>query len=149
MNLYTGFLAAALIVASYGGTLYLGVSYGEDKEIARASKTQDIVDQAQEAMVRAAATAIATIKPEHVTVNQKVQREIQTNTVYRDCVNTPSMLDNINQALTGRAPVASDSQLPGPSTPARPDFWGRSRAPSGPGLSIPRVPSSSTGPANP
>ena len=65
-----------------------------------------------EAAQTGAAAAIAANKPVNQTIVQKATREVQTNTVYRDCLNTAGQLRNINQALTGAAQPAGDSQLP-------------------------------------
>lgn len=66
-----------------------------------------------EAAQDGAAKAIAANKPINQTIVQKVQHEIETNTVYRDCRNTPDGLFRINEALTGRAQPAGDGKLPG------------------------------------
>ena len=66
--------------------------------------------------MEAAATEIAKIDLTSTTINRKVEHEIQTNTVYRDCVLPSSGVQLIREAY-GAAPVA-DSKLPAPGAPA-------------------------------
>ncbi len=94
-----------------GGTWY-GTGLGEDKEYAKRAREDRIVQQAGEAAQSAAASVIAANKPVNQTIVQKVQREIQTNTVYADCRHSPDGLRLVNQAITGRAQPVSGVQLP-------------------------------------
>lgn len=110
----TGYLVAiiaALLMSA--GTLFYGIDIGQTREIAKQKNIDDVVRQVSEAAQAAAATAIASQQPINRTIVQKAVREIETNTVYRECVNTPEQLRNINAALTGRTEPASDSKLPG------------------------------------
>lgn len=113
----TGYLAIILagLLATVGGVFY-GIDIGQTREIAKQKTTDDLVRQVTEAAQNGAATAIAANKPVNQTIVQKATREVQTNTVYRDCLNTAGQLRNINQALTGTAQPAGDSQLPSPGS---------------------------------
>lgn len=103
--------AFACACSLIGGTWY-GTGLGEDKEYAKRAREDAIVQKAGEAAQSAAAAAIAANKPINQTIVQKVQREIQTNTVYADCRHSPDGLRLVNQAITGRAQPAGDGQLP-------------------------------------
>ena len=102
-------IAALLAVV---GAFFYGEHTGAAGEIANQKKQDDIVAAVTAAAQTGAATAIAAQQPINRTIVQKATREIETNTVYRDCVNTAGQLRNINQALTGAAQPAGDSQLP-------------------------------------
>lgn len=110
MNPYV-IIVALLAVA---GAFFYGEHTGAAGEIAKQKKLDDVIQKVTEAAQTGAATAIAANKPINQTIVQKATREVQTNTVYRDCLNTAGQLRNINQALTGAAQPAGDSQLPGP-----------------------------------
>ena len=104
-------IAALLAVA---GAFFYGEHTGAAGEIAKQAKLDNVIQKVTEAAQTGAATAIAANKPINQTIVQKATREVQTNTVYRDCLNTAGQLRNINQALTGAAQPAGDSQLPSP-----------------------------------
>lgn len=110
MNPYIILAAVLACIGSY----FFGIDTGVDRCQAEAKKTDEIVREVAEAAQQGAATAIAAQQPINRTIVQKATREIETNTVYRDCVNTASQLHNINAALTGQAQPAGDSKLPGP-----------------------------------
>ena len=101
-------------VSSVGFGVWYGMDLGQDKEYAKRAREDAIVQKVSDAAQIAAATAIAANKPINQTIVQRATREVQTNTVYRDCRNTVNGLRDINQALTGADQPASDSQLPGP-----------------------------------
>ena len=106
------YIIIAALLACVGAFFY-GEHTGAAGEIAKQAKLDNVILKVTEAAQTAAATAIATNKPVNQTIVQKATREVQTNTVYRDCLNTAGQLRNINQALTGAAQPAGDSQLPG------------------------------------
>ena len=54
------------------------------------------------------AHALAKMRPQYTTIKQELQREINTNTVYADCVLPDSGVRRVNQALAG-APTAPAS----------------------------------------
>ena len=99
-------------VSSVGFGVLYGMDLGQDKEYAKRAREDAIVQKVSDAAQTAAATAIAANKPRNQTIIQKATREVQTNTVYRTCINTADQLRNINQALIGTDQPASDSQLP-------------------------------------
>ena len=101
-------------VSSVGFGVWYGMDLGQDKEYAKRAREDAIIQKVSDAAQTAAAKAIAANKPINQTIVQKATREVQTNTVYRTCINTADQLRNINQALTGTAPTVGDSQLPSP-----------------------------------
>lgn len=105
-------------VSSVGYAGYKGADYGETKAIAAQTKLDDAVKKTREAALEGAAQAIALNKPINQTIVQKVQREIQTNTIYTECRHTATGLRGVNEAITGK-PVqpAADSKLPGVVAP--------------------------------
>jgi hypothetical protein len=104
-------LIIAALLAVVGAFLY-GEHTGAAGEIAKQKTLDDVIRDVREAAQTGAANAIAANKPVNQTIVQKATREIETNTVYHDCVNTAGQLRNINQALTGIAQPAGDSKLP-------------------------------------
>lgn len=102
-------LGAALACA---GAFWYGTEVGADGEIAKQKKLDDVVIAVKEAAQTGAAVAIAANQPVNKTIVQKVQHEIQTNTVYAECKHTDAGLRGINEALTGRPQPAGDSKLP-------------------------------------
>ena len=104
-------------VLACAGSFWYGTGVGADSEIAKQKKLDDVVLAVKEAAQDGAAKSIAANKPINQTIVQKVQHEIETNTVYRDCRNTPDGVLRINEALTGRAQPPGDRKLPGAGAP--------------------------------
>lgn len=108
-------LAAA--VAGAAGYLYGRVD-GAALTQAQIANAAQVEQRATDAAAKAAAKAIAGIRVQHQTIQSRVEREIQTNTVYRECVHAPGVRDSINEALTGRANSGPDAGVPS-AQPAR------------------------------
>jgi hypothetical protein len=118
MNPYILLAIGLAWVASVGFAGYKGADYGETKAKADQATLDDAVKKTREAAIEGAAKAIAANKPINQTIVQKVQREIQTNTVYASCKHSPDGLRGINEALTGKpSQPAGDSKLPGTIAP--------------------------------
>jgi len=98
---------------SFAAGTWYGTGLGEDREYAKRAREDALVTQVRETSERAAADAIAKIKPRNVTIQQEIQREIETRTEYRDCRHGPGGMQLINEALTGRPQPAGGGQLPG------------------------------------
>lgn len=97
-------LAFALLLGlgAVGTGLYAkGRADGRAIEQATDLRERQIGELAAEKAATAAAGAISRIKVQHKTITAEVQREVQTNTVYRDCQHSPEQLQRINAALTG------------------------------------------------
>lgn len=89
--------------AMVGGAYYQGRQDGESKIVAQEAREREIAAEAVDAANNTAAQAIASIKVQHRTVTQEVQREVAERVVYRECLHSPDGLRNINAAITGRA----------------------------------------------
>lgn len=119
MILYTALAGLLATVLAFGAGTWYGIGLGEDKEFAKRAREDAIVQKVQDAANVSAAEAIAKIKPQNVTIRQEVEREIRTNTVYRDCRNTPDGMRGINEAITGKKEPAGDRKLPRAVAPER------------------------------
>lgn len=111
MNLILVAILATLL--SGAGGVWYGIGLGEDRLIAEQAKEAKVIADTRELAMQGAAAAIAANKPINTTILQEVQREIRTNTVYRDCVHSAEQLRRINAAITGkRAEPAGSGVLP-------------------------------------
>lgn len=108
MNPYLIIAFLVTILGAGAGGFKLGV----DHEVASQAREDEHIAQAVDAATNAAADAIAKLKPKFTTIQNEVQREIQTNTVYTDCKLSPDGLLLANRALSGGL-SASKSKLPG------------------------------------
>jgi hypothetical protein len=106
------YLIIACLVAILGAGAG-GFKLGADHEVAAQSREQNHIAEAIDAANNAAAQSIAKIKVNNTTIQNEVQREIQTQTIYNDatCRHTADGLRLVNKALTN-SPAASDSKLP-------------------------------------
>lgn len=104
------YLIIAVLIA-FMGAGFGGFKLGVDHEKASQIDKQESIAEAVDAANNAAAQAIASLKPKFTTIQNEVQHEIRTNTVYVDCKQSPDGLRLLNQALNGGQP-ASDSKLP-------------------------------------
>jgi hypothetical protein len=94
-----------LVYLVIGAAIFIsGVKVGVDHEVAGQARAERLVASAKEEMQTAAAEAIAKIKPKYTTIQNEVQREIHTETVYADCRHSPDGLRLVNQAL-GTKPI--------------------------------------------
>lgn len=118
MTRYAIILAAVLGVII--GAFAYGVSVGKDSEKATQARIDQATQDTREAAQQGAAKAIAQIKVTNTTIRGEVQREIQTNTVYRDCRVPTDGLRIINDALKGQRSVSPGSgQLSITDSPGR------------------------------
>lgn len=103
MNPYA--IIAALIVwgASIGGTAWWFYGSGQDSEKAKQADIEKAVQATREAAQLGAAEAISKIEIKQQTIVQKVQHEIQTKPVYRDCVVPADGVRLLNDAINGKA----------------------------------------------
>jgi glutamine synthetase len=88
-----------------------GFKLGIDHEKAGQARDEQRIESAKQAMAEAAAEAISKIKVVNTTVQNEVQREIRTNTVYADCKHSDDGLRLLNNAITNGG-SAGDSKLP-------------------------------------
>jgi hypothetical protein len=93
-------LAAILIlIASVFG---VGVRYGSTTKQAEWDADKIASKDATSRALQAAASAIAQIDIKQQTIVQKVQHEVQTKTVYRDCVIPDDGVRLLNDAVESR-----------------------------------------------
>lgn len=99
--------------ASVGGAGWYGMGLGEDRIIAKQASDDKIRQDTREAAQLGAADAIAKLKPVNTTIRAKTETIVRESPVYRDCLNTPDGLRNINAALAGQpAEPAGGERLP-------------------------------------
>lgn len=115
MNPYL-IIAALLAVLGAGAG---GFKLGADHQLAAQTREQNHIAEAVDAANAAAAQAIAQIKPKYTTIQNEVQREIRTNTVFADCKLPADSLRLVNQALNGGAEAPGGGKLPGADAPKR------------------------------
>jgi hypothetical protein len=110
INPYT--LLGALLVwaATLGGAFWYGTHIEADHKDAVQARERAIGDTAAARAADAAASAIAGIRVVNTTIQARVQHEIETHTVYRDCEHTPDGLRLVNDALRN---VKQTSELAG------------------------------------
>jgi len=103
----------ALIVAIVAALVSGGVGFklGMDHQQASEIDKREVVAEAVDAATNAAAEAIAKLAPKYTTIHNKLEREIETHTVYADCRLTPDGLLLANQALSGGKPAVK-GELP-------------------------------------
>lgn len=89
-----------------------GFKLGIDHELAQQSREDKMVLKAEAVMTKTAAEAISEIKPKYTTIQGKLEKQIETNTVYRDCKLDPIGLQLANQALRGGTETPADGKLP-------------------------------------
>lgn len=108
MNPYliVAFLVAVLAAGAGGFKL------GADHEVASQARADEQLQKAEEKMTKAAADAIAQLRPKYTTIQGKLEKQIETNTVYRDCKLDPIGLSLVNQALTGGTEAPASGKLP-------------------------------------
>lgn len=94
-----------LIAAVFGA----GVRYGATSKQAEWDAATLSSKDAQDKALQAAASAIAQIEVKQQTIVQKVQHEVQTKTVYRDCIVPADGRGLLNAAIESRDKPAGDS----------------------------------------
>lgn len=92
---------------------------GNDRENMIKARSADItkaIEDTREQARLGTAQAISQIHLNQVTIKGRVEHEIETHTVYRDCVHTPDSMRLINAALQNQPISGSDGsgQLPAP-----------------------------------
>lgn len=109
----TAAIEVALSIGIVAGAFAYGHHIGAQQEQAKQLAVEVATLQTRQVMQDAAAEAISNIKVTNTTIRGEVQREIQTNTVYRDCKLPADGLRIINEAITGkRTQPAGSGQLP-------------------------------------
>lgn len=109
-------IAAGLLWgASTLGAFFYGTTVGKDSLTAQVAREDKIAAKATEAAASAAAVAISGIEVKNVSITQKMQREVLTREVFRDCRSGDDAVRLLNSA-PGIAPAgpgaAGGGQLP-------------------------------------
>ena len=116
MNLYAALAGVILWGASLVGAYFSGVGVGADHEVAAAARDNAIAAKANDAAASAVAGALSRIEVKNVTIQQKLEREIRTREVFRDCRSGDAALQLLNATpgVAASGPVsARDRELPG------------------------------------
>lgn len=98
----------ALILA-FAGVFGIGCRYGLNAKQGEWDAAVKAESEAKDKALQAAAQAIAQIEVRQQTIVQKVQHEVQTKTVYRDCIVPADGRGLLNAAISARDKPASDS----------------------------------------
>jgi len=101
-----------VIVAALGGTHIKAYQMGADHEVATQAREDAQIAKAVDAANATAAVAIAQIRPKYTTISNKLEKQLETHTLYRDCKLDPVGLQLLNQALAGGTEAPSDGKLP-------------------------------------
>lgn len=103
-------VAALLAVLGAGAG---GFKLGADHEVAARAREDAHITQAIDKATEVSAQAIAALKPKYTTIQGKLEKTIETHTVFRDCRLDPVGLQLANQALDpGGAYALGGSKLP-------------------------------------
>lgn len=108
MNPYAILGAALLAIAAYGAGRWDGGRLKEGEQ----DRTKLAVEEAARAARKSTAKAIASIKVQNTTIQQRLEKEVRREPVYRDCRLTPGGLRDLNEALAGTGPVAGPGGVP-------------------------------------
>jgi len=109
MNPYILLALIGAILAAGAGGFKLGV----DHEFASQAREDAHIAQAVDAATAVAAKAIGELRPKYTTIQGKLEKQIETHTVFRDCRLDPISLQLANQALNAGNPATGSSKLPG------------------------------------
>lgn len=110
LNPYVILGAIIFWMVSIGGAGFQGYRMGIDHEKASKEEDERIVQEIQEKVALVTAEAISKIKIDYKIINQTLEKEINENTVYSDCVHSDIGLQSLNDALEGRS--TSNRKLP-------------------------------------
>lgn len=119
MNPYAAGAALLVVLGSYAGTFYVGSEYGRGRAERDAKQAEQLADAAAVKALQQMPDLLSNLKITNQTIYQKAIREIQTNTVYRDCRHDDGMFNALNNALAGRpGPRPGGDQPAVPAAPA-------------------------------
>ena len=120
MNPYAIIVTLALGIAGVAGAGWGGFRLGVEHQKSAEADRDQAIREAVDLAGQRAAQAINKIRVVNTTIQNEVQHETRTHTVYIDCRHTPDGLRLVNAALAGGpAQPAAAGQLSSPDTPAR------------------------------
>jgi len=105
------YLIVVALVAYFAAGL-AGFRLGIDHQKAQEVDKTELVSEAVDAANAASAAVLASLRPKYTTIQNEVQREVQTHTIYTDCKLSPDGLLLANQALTGGTKPSGGGELP-------------------------------------
>jgi hypothetical protein len=108
MNPYLIIAALLTVIGAGAGGFKLGVDHEKAGQISKQESIAEAVDAANNVW----ADKVASLKPTFTTIQNKVQHEVETHTVYADCKLSPDGLLLANQALSGGAKPVGQGELP-------------------------------------
>ena len=113
MNPYAIIASLVLTILGVCGAGWIGFQTGIDHQKSSESDRNEAIRLAADQASQVAAAAINKIKVVNTTIQQEIQHETRTNTVYLDCRHTPDGLRLINSTLSGDQTITpGGSQLP-------------------------------------
>jgi len=96
MNPYIIIFALVSLMGAGWGGFTLGVDHEKAIQVDR----QDAIAEAVDAANNVWADKVASLKPTFTTIQNKVEKQIETNVVYRDCKVTEEVMRLVNEALS-------------------------------------------------
>jgi hypothetical protein len=115
MNPYALLVGALVFAGAVSSAYFYGIEVGSDREVAADAREKKIAAIATDAAASAAANAISRIEVKNVTIQNKLQREVLTREVFRDCRSGDNAVQLLNSG-PAIAPAASGAagsgQLP-------------------------------------
>ena len=96
-----------------------GFKLGADHEVASQARNDEQIKKVEDAVIAANATAIAQIKPRYTTIQGKLEKQYETQTVFRDC-----KLDDVSFRLLNEALASPSDQKAGRVVSDRKPFEG-------------------------
>lgn len=91
---YKWAVVGVAVLALTAGSARLGYNYSEGKH----AREEVLIMKAGEKAAQTAAAAIAKIEVKVAPIRERVTHEIQTEVRYKECVNTPAVMESINEA---------------------------------------------------
>lgn len=88
-----------VLVAFFCGLLYGAYQLGRETKQGEWDASDLATAESRQEIVEAAARKIAKIEVKSETIIKPIQKEIRTNTVYRDCKHSPDQLRNLNELI--------------------------------------------------
>lgn len=118
MNPYAIIAALVLAAAAIGGAYWQGRNDGRDACEALQAREDAVRQETRELAQQGAADAIGKLEVKHVTIKQKLEREVREKTVFAECRSGPDSVRIYNSGVAGGAESAGGSELP-TSNPSR------------------------------
>jgi hypothetical protein len=114
INPYVLLAVVLFYTGSIGAVGFKAYDLGQDNLLAEQALKKDTERTTREITLQATAEMIAKLRPEHQTINRKVETIVREKLVYRDCVSDPGVERMLDDARAGRTAVrpSGDRVLP-------------------------------------